>query len=278
MTRTLIGLSGGLDSTYTLYKTLTETNDEVTALIISFNRTSYNKSILMDVESKEEYEGKIRNIKKIVGWLKANVRDFTLVEHEYDPDLLIRSQIDTPGVGPVVYIVMHAVEKINRNELDKIVLSNEKENDGFNYSRHGHTPGAKRALDFFKSKAKRGSITFPLIEMNYHQGNAISELPKELYAMTRSCSDADYDSEPCGICFKCSKRKFFAEMIDQGKSMEEIADYVYQKSMKPNGKWRSMKVWLFDEVSTYKRFNKNHTRPLLDYEVNPPVYPESYIA
>ena len=272
MTKTIMPFSGGLDSTYVLYKLLLDTTDEVTVLYISFKNVNNVKHIQMDVEPTTQTDNKKQRVLDIITWLKTNVRDFTVIEHEYDATLLA----DIEWKNAQTYMTKFALPKINNGEYDKIVSAMEKENDGFNNPMFESIPGSTRSLHLFQAQATRGTTSFPLIDNNYHQGYAITELPSDLYALTRSCDNAPFDQPPCGYCFKCSKHKFFQNLIDKGFRMGDIWDYVISKSITKKNKWVSMKYWLSEEVPTYTLFNSKHDVPIAYHERDIPQWPQSY--
>lgn len=249
--KTIIGNSGGLDSTYALWKLLTTTNDDVTVVLLNTDDLTGEVMRKFDVRSfnsAQSNSSRAARVRSIVNWLSTNVRPCTLSEVRLDATVLRRG-VEYPN-NPQTIIVDWAVQKINAGEADKVVVTTERENDGFS---NGGTiasraPGAIAAKDRFVADATRGELSFILLDMNYHQGVAIRELPAELYALTRSCDSPA--PEPCGVCFKCSKRKFFAEAISQGKTDEEIRSYVALKSELPNNRWRSMKFWIAEDVPT----------------------------
>ena len=67
MTKTCISITGGVDSTYLLYKTLSETQDEVTAFHVDFTE------LTPEVNSANLEKMSAQNV---VNWLKSNVRGF----------------------------------------------------------------------------------------------------------------------------------------------------------------------------------------------------------
>jgi 7-cyano-7-deazaguanine synthase in queuosine biosynthesis len=250
--RTIIGNSGGLDSTYALWKLLTTTTDDVSVVLLNTDDLTQDVRRKFDVRSfnsSQSNADRTTRVQSIVQWLSANVRSCALVEVRLDASLLRRG-IEYPN-NPQTVIVDWAVKKINAGEANKVIVTTERENDGFS---NGGTiatraPGAIAARDRFVADATRGELSFMLLDMNYHQGMAIREMPAALYALTRSCDSPS--PEPCGVCFKCSKRNFFAEAIAGGKTDNEIRSYIASKSELENGRWRTMKDWLKDDVDTY---------------------------
>lgn len=267
--RTIIGNSGGLDSTYALWKILSTTDDEVTVVLLNTDGLTNEVVRKFDVRSfNSEQPSKRRGVRvqSIVEWLSQNVRPCTLVEAQIEPSLLRRG-IEHPN-NPQTIIVDWAIQRINAGLADRVIVTTERENDG--YSNGGtigsRAPGALAAHDRFVSDATRGQLSFLLLDMNYHQGVAIRELPPELFALTRSCDRAEY--YPCEVCFKCSKRKFFAEAIARGETDEQIKQKVASKSELPDGRWRTMKHWIAEEVPTC-------ITPPIDKTWDMPVWPSS---
>jgi len=250
--RTIISTSGGLDSTYVLWKILSTTSDEVTAVFLDTNSIdpilAQNKYDIRWLQSSNTINSTKNHTVSICDWLKENVRDFTLEIHTVD-STKFRKGLDVIDRSNSIngYFTDMAIERINSNQIDRIVSSNERENDGFS---HGGTkngirrPGAMEFRDRFVSYATRGQIDFMLTDMNYTQANALIELPQELMDKTISCDAVLDNLEPCGVCFKCKKRKFFCDAIDEGKTAQEIYDIVEAKSVQGDGTWLSMKYWI----------------------------------
>ena len=269
--KTIIGNSGGLDSTYALWKLLTATTDDVTVVLLNTDDLTANVRQKFDVRSfnsAQSNASRMTRVQAIVQWLSTNVRPCTLIEVPLDASVLRRG-VEYPN-NPQTVIVDWAVKKINAGEADRVIVTTERENDGFSNGGtvSSRAPGALAARDRFAVDATRGQLSFMLLDMNYHQGMAIREMPAALYALTRSCDS--HEPEPCGVCFKCSKRKFFAEAIAGGKTDEQIRQKIAEKSELANGRWRSMKHWIAEEVSTCA------VAPI-DKTWNMPVWPQSVI-
>lgn len=245
---TIVLITGGVDSTYTLWKILTTTDENVTAVF--FNSEFYNGD-LSRTSPHYDVTIKMKNfIPPIIKWLNDNVRSFTF--KKVNMNLSSYGNINCFSE----YATRYAVEYINNGTYDKFVLSYEKENDGAAV-RSGpnaamYNSESLFALEWFKLNATRGEISFPLLDVEYNHSYAISELPKELFDMTYSCTVIDWDRDlkkyvECGECFKCEKKKFFCEQLDLNKSPKQIQDYVNSKSLLPNGNWLSMKYWIKSE-------------------------------
>jgi hypothetical protein len=242
--KVIIPCSSGLDSIYVLWKHLSTTQDDVTAVYLQENNLSSNFRIKYDIRSLEPTNraGLVERLNEIMNWLKANVRDFTYVVHPMEQAYLSKNW-DEPN-NAQTYMVRYTMNQINSGEYDRLIICTERENDGFGNGGTVQTrrTGGMSALDLFKSMATKGGILFPLMDGTYNQAHALSEMPQALIDLTFSCQKEL--PTPCGVCFKCIKRNFFCDEIASGKSLPEIDALVDEKSVLPNGKWMSMKYWV----------------------------------
>lgn len=241
--KTFVSFSGGMDSTYLLWKLLSETTDEIIALNLDVDNTDpyivrkYGLRAFTHEGGSSAHADKIHNIAQ---YLKTNVRDFTLVKEPISVEFLSRD-INSPN-NPPGYLTRYAVQKINNGEIDRFCCSNEWENDGH---AHGGTigrnrrPGAWVAREIFEATATRGSIEFTLLDMDYNQSYALAEMPKELIDMIRYPKSKNE--------FKNTKVSWFKRQLNEGKTPAEIGAMAKAKCMLPNGKWHSMKSWINDE-------------------------------
>jgi len=247
--KTIISNSGGLDSTYALWKIASSTNDEIVSLHLDASKITDRLRQKYDIRSLTSVNGQKDRATQITDWISRSIRQCSFVCVELGEQHL-RQGIENINSQQTL-IVDWAVSEINAGRADRLIIATERENDG--YSNGGtlksRSPGSIAARDRFIAEAKRGRLDFILLDAGYHQGVAIRELPPELMSMTRSCDGMG--EEPCGVCFKCSKRKFFCEAILHGKTDDDLREYISSKSELPSGRWRSMKDWLRDDISTY---------------------------
>lgn len=241
--KTLVSLSGGMDSTYLLWKLLSETTDEITALHVDLNDLDTRTRIKYDIRSfafEEDASANLFKINMIIDWLKANVRDFNLIVEPISTEYMVRG-IGSPN-NPPAYITRYAVQHINDGIYDRLCLSNEWENDGY---AHGGTVTTRRngawvAHEIFVAEAERGRIDFTLLDMDYTQAYAFAEMPKELLNLVW-----DRRGGPKSI------KKFYLEgLLLDGKTPAEASAIAKAKCMLPNGKWHSMKFWVTGQEPT----------------------------
>jgi len=233
--KTLITFSGGIDSTYALWKLLTETQDEVTALALSTETLTEAMRLRFDLRSFQGVD--VAETVEAANWLKANVRNFTLVVHNFDPTYAVKGYGNVNS--PQTYTVRYAVSRINAGEFDRLLCTSEKENDGWSNGGTISTrrPGSMAARDIFVATATRGTVEFPLISSDYTQANAFAELPIGLLAII------DNDG-PDDQSFKAMKRRWIKAQLASGKTPSQVWDLYYQNCTVYQGKWFSMKHWI----------------------------------
>lgn len=239
--KTIISFSGGLDSTYLLWKLLTETEDEITAVLISTDTIEGNAPLKYDLRAFLGSDS--ANAIAAAEWLNANVRPFTFINQNFDTSFVVQGY-GNPN-SPPTYLARYVTPLINNGTYDRFVLCNEKENDG--YSNGGtvsnRAPGSLAAREIFISGATRGSIQFPLIEANYTQAVALSSIPQDLLEIIDVCVDSP-------TRFKCQKKQWFQNLLGQGKTTEEIWSIYYGACTVVPNKWFSMKFWLNNQQAT----------------------------
>jgi hypothetical protein len=256
--KTFVSLSGGMDSTYLLWKLLSETTDEITALhvdLANFTQRLIQKYDIRSFAFEEDAAANLTKINEIAAWLKTNVRDFNLIVEPISTDYMVRG-IEFPN-SPPAYITRYAVQHINDGIYDRLCLSNEWENDG---TSNGGTimtrrSGAWAAHEIFVSEAQRGCIDFTLLDMDYNQAYALNEMPQAL-------RDLVWDSQDQTA--KSMKRHYFANLLQEGKTPAEAGQIAKAKCMLPDNKWHSMKFWVMGR------------EPTADTTWDMPTWPSSY--
>jgi hypothetical protein len=234
-----------MDSTYLLWKLLSETTDEITALYVDLTDLDMRTRNKYDIRSftfEEDGETHRAKIEAIAAWLKTNVRDFTLVIEPISTDYMVRG-IGSPN-NPPAYVTRYAVQHINDGTYDRLCLSNEWENDGY---AHGGTVSTRRngawvAHEIFVAEARRGRIDFTLLDMDYNQAYALSEMPQELRELVWNRMSGS----------KSPKRFYFEGLLLDGKTPAEAGSIAKAQCIQPNGKWHSMKFWVTGAEPTEK--------------------------
>jgi hypothetical protein len=235
--KTIVTFSGGVDSTYILWKLLSETADEVTAVFVNVSQIDPAWKSRYDLRTFTGTDPAVCS--EAINWLQTNVRSFTFVNQPFDVTYVIRGISNANS--PQTYIARYAAPRINVGEFDRLVCTSEKENDGWSNGGSIDTrrPGAMAAKEVFLANATRGTIEFPLIASNYTQANALSEMPSDLLNIVDHCTLEDNS-------YKCQKKRWFQNLLDQGKTTQEAYNIWYAKCTSYNDKWFSMKWWIDD--------------------------------
>lgn len=244
--KTFVPFSGGLDSTYLLWKLLSQTTDEITALYVDVKSTDPYILTKYDIRSFSLYEGsteRMNNVNNVVSWLKENVRNFNFVIEPMNTQFLVRD-INNPN-STASYFTRWAAPKLNDGTLDRICLAHEWDNDGYG---NGGTVGLNRrpgswvAHDIFPAVATRGRLEFTLLDMDYNQAYALSEMPNDLVGLVR------YPLSPDPA--KNAKTSWYKRMLSDGKTPKDAGDIAKANCTLPNNRWISMRSWIVGEQPT----------------------------
>jgi hypothetical protein len=260
--KTVIACSGGVDSTYALWKHALNTQDEITVLFLKRPDNAiaqYDSFGNAAITNNNGVDSLAKRVQTIVDWVGHNVRPVELLFIPFEKEIAKLNR--HPRYGPDGYVTDWAISKINAGEFDCFLNSSEFENDGNSYGpdANGVTPDkATRELATFKIRATRGCIKFPLLDGEYTQAKAMREMPTELFDLTFSCDVGEHTA--CGTCFKCAKRNFLRKYADLNWSNKEIFDFVKRQSTLSDGSWWPMKKWiqLYEEYCVQK-VDKKHT-------------------
>ena len=215
--RTLVSFSGGLDSTYVLWKLLATTDDEVTAVFFDDR-----------YQSESDFSGRTRPeisgyqeivVNNIAEWLKTNVRGFSLEKK----NIISFAEDET---REIYAIRNYAAPLINNNQADRIAFGNvwiplaQRRAAGIPEDILKLPMVSHAAYRAFESAANRGSIYFPLAEKDIGKATIISEMPMALQNLSVSCISPLVDSMgsiiSCGVCKKCKDVQFFRTKLGEG--------------------------------------------------------------
>lgn len=255
--KTILTFSGGLDSIYALWLELTTTDNEVTAVYYSAEDFSfeYLKNLnTVEIENKETSPLRWYYVQQIAEVMRSVApRSFTLVKEKYDPSYLDPNA--SLNFGPT-FRAAHVVRDINDGKYDRFISGINRDNDGWfinNPVVTNNDSASSNIMDYFIAHAIRGEIAFPLMEVNYTPAMAFSELPPALLEVYRSCQInlKSTKDNTCDLCYKCMMHKYVKRLMSEGKTPSEIYELYTDKSTLPNGKWKSQKIWLAEEIPGY---------------------------
>jgi 7-cyano-7-deazaguanine synthase in queuosine biosynthesis len=209
--KTLVSFSGGLDSTYIMWKLLRETNDEITAV---FFDQRYN---LINAHHGETSLAPFLEVTstRVAEWLKTNIREFTFIKvpiYEFLDDEVL-----------TVYFARYGANLVKHKQFDRIVSGQVGFGDAC-LNEIGLTTRVIAAERAFKNITQDGKFWTPLFDWNKRTPHQLAELPKKLASLTLSCQNPivnKYDILPCGNCEKCDRNTFFSELLESGVSPDD---------------------------------------------------------
>jgi len=187
---TLIQLSGGIDSTYVLWKWLKENPNEY-CVVHHINIINYEKRNQKELEA----------VDKILKWLDSQgLKNYFYLENTFDYGNFTSVVFDVEVCGFNAGIILRA----NRwNSIKNVILPvYSAEVDREHRRREVMSIMALRDLDVF----------YPICNMEKWQ--LIDEIPKELLELTWWCR-VPYNDKPCKRCFTCEEVKKSLEKIEE---------------------------------------------------------------
>jgi hypothetical protein len=249
--KTLVSFSSGFDSTYVLWKILTETDDEVTVLYFDTEKVSYE--IFTDKKPvKKEMTIHLLDIMK-----KETGRDLKtvfpiLTDKDVTPELKHNSLLFIRWAAPF----------INDGTYDRIVHGGSYEDRHQKIVPHlEYTPSCYAEQRLFDKLCNRGNLWRPLITDEWHKKYnrlcAILNLPKNIVREINSCDRVKkvetkngLQFKKCNTCHKCLMNRKYIELYKQGYTLEQITDWREKKSYEygNNGLMASYKYWIEIEM------------------------------
>ena len=214
----LLGFTGGVDSTYLLYKLLTETTDEITALYVDFTDTD------IDYVIRKQHLAEMMASNIVIDWLKDNTRNF-----EYR----ILKQNDKYSGYWVSPILMKIASSIMSEGFDVFYTARTIESSR-------QSKGAD-TIGWFKEMFAEGGVgewRCPLMEWNKSRPHAYAELPPALMSIVTSCLDLEYIDQKvvqCGKCWKCLASIKITNELAEGRDVEKIVEDVNRHRMVGEG-------------------------------------------
>ena len=260
--RVCLFFTGGYDSTYILYKLLTETDHEVAATILVRNKDLDQRK---DIKAYfAPLETNLSNVDLLVEELRK-IRNFTYNKHvisasEFDADILsIYTSGSTHGIGPWNYIAHYSVE--NQDNFDMFVSGMTWEQLQKKYS-YTNSEGEKvfeygedKVLylkQWVSERAPNVKIYAPLVTHVYHKNftrwHVFKYLPEQYKEMVMACANPTKNYKPCGKCYKCLWDRMVQNLMQHANySSEQIEEYRYLKSLEyggGNGVTAPIRIWL----------------------------------
>lgn len=209
--KTAIGFSGGLDSTYVLWRMLSTTTDEITAVFFDLSYLQQEPGRVSWLEEVAPYQ-KI-SASNVAQWLRTNVRDFKF-------KITVVKSFD--GIEPTKSLRLYHIDALGplvaNNTYDRIAFGHGARNSNFpSVPKTGMAVEAK--LEMMKYAAAE-TLYEPIPNWSVSTFDMISELPTELYALTYSCTrpsiGVNGEFLDCGKCEKCVFYAIAEKQIAEG--------------------------------------------------------------
>ena len=231
--KSAVAFSGGYDSTYLLYKLLSETDDEITA--ISFQRPvgtqKNNKNWFVQTDASPIH------IPQIIDELQK-IRSFTHITR-----IVEDTEITDQNSEATVFFIEQYVSDINSGKYDRLVSGRSWEQ--WNEYRVNYMLGTLTDISaqrvFFR-EAKRGEFWMPLVTDAFHEKycrwHVLKYLPENLKKLTISCSDPTIENGKvirCEECHKCMWDDKVKWMMDQGWNADQVNTWKFLKGLQYGG-------------------------------------------
>ncbi len=187
---TLVMLSGGIDSVYTLWDSLANSDDEVLAHHVH----------LVNLEDRDVPEA--RACREVVGWLREHCRDFRYCESTVNRAQLSFFGYDMVTIGFEAGLAAQSFRYENNYPVDCWRVGSCQEEGGW-AARWAHAERACEAASFpFEPP---GYLDVPAIPKRMQ----VEAMPADLSRLTWGCRQPLWDNAcplPCGSCPTCAER------------------------------------------------------------------------
>jgi tRNA(Ile)-lysidine synthase TilS/MesJ len=225
--KTVLEFSGGWDSTFLLWKLLTETDDEITVVYIDSQFVS--KRIVSNV-SHIQYVRAQKVVEKL-----QQIRPFTFKTH-----FLKKEEITNEIDNKILLFIQYVAPLINDGTYDRLTFAISYEDNHRKIFPHlEYTPIYYAAKRLFDKICTRGEYFVPLLDdtwySKYTKAYAIKELPENIKNVIASCHNSSFDFAKdsfvdCDVCNNCVLIEKFKEMLDLGLTPDEIVTWRLNKA------------------------------------------------
>jgi hypothetical protein len=233
MLKTIMLFSGGADSAFIAYKILSETDDELTALVL-----------VNEPEGSITWAHKETHIFKLnslVDELKK-IRNFQVIIKQVS-----KKEIHPENNHVYLYGIEYVAPYINDGTYDRFVTGRtwEQQNQSlFKGSLIKGTPTYFASKNLWDKLTKRGTLWDPLVDgtfyKEFNRWHILKYLPNSIRDRTVSCHYPKFNEEhsdvvACGVCYKCLWEEKVQEFFDKGYTSEQITAWRRLKSLEYGG-------------------------------------------
>lgn len=218
MSRVLINFSGGLDSTYCLWRLLERGRDVV------------SHHIVLET-SQQRHEHESRAVAAVYGWLRDRGHTFEAIESGFRQGTIPKRQPDASIWLPLTGYVLRSYPDIRKVVVPRLADSFE--------GMEGLRRRGERERPVADILAKR-RIEWVYPVANKTKGDIIEALPPDLRALTWWCRRPSGDG-PCHACLTCRQVDRYWPIEDQPHSEVEPAEH---EPPPTSGKGSSRDAWV----------------------------------
>lgn len=256
--RILLAYSGGMDSTYLLWKLLRDGHEVVDT--VTFLTEGYDASLLRDDIDRDYYydiKMNARNYAEVVPALLYWFADHGMpIKRHY----IINSDQPKPWEAPT----SNWIRSLGPQLMESYdVFMTGRTLDKFGFDETKRLEQVKEACLMWNDTP----CEFPLIDQRLTRVHGLAELPKDLIDLTLSCEWPVRRIHPlegrlrnCGVCYKCKENSLLARAVELDcMDIAKVSEH-YLSSIKgraPTSRGQSTpadrKVVVFPDLSGFKR-------------------------
>lgn len=241
--KTLVSFSGGLDSTYIMWKLLTTTDDEITAVffdqrynIVNANHGESELAPYLDIVSNNVAE-----------WLRTNIRGFHFIKKpvfELKDDEVL-----------TVHFARYGANLVEQGLFDRIASGQVGFGDAC-LNQIGLTTRVIAAEREFHRITSKGKFWTPLMEWNKRTPHQLAEMPRDLIKLANSCQRPHIDGfgevSACGNCEKCDRNAYFIGLLNQSITPDEAVKLWRETDYSRNFQKRIIKLFLSYQFDNFE--------------------------
>lgn len=232
----LTTMTGGLDSSYNAFRLLTETTDEVTALYMEPDTSSFSGTKL--TSWRDINTCSLIQLPKIIEWLSTNCRPIALE--------CVKEPKRREGEWHMPTILRYAACRCNRGDFDAFDVSRNTDNQ----RALGTAMLPRYHAWWLRHVGQTPRLTFSLLDTEMGRAHIWVKCPPELRNLSIRCDrptpmEDGISFTRCGLCVKCKMDIEIVSMLEQGKTEDEIADR----------HWRVRAAWKYVNLTPDTRFN-----------------------
>jgi hypothetical protein len=244
MVNTVLAFSGGGDSSYVLYRLLTDTQDNVTAILFEKPEDQHVKLNIYPPSINVRIDSLVARLKQI--------RDFT-----FERVQVTNADITKNTDHYLLYFINYCSGKVNSGQYDRLATGRSWEQvDQVQIQGKQGTPTDYAMQNLFQKVCTRGQVWHPLATHDFHDKYnryyLLQNMPQDILQLTVSCANPTIlsggsDVEDCRKCFKCLWDTKVKQLIHDGWNVQQINTWRKLKAIQyggGNGLTAPIRYWI----------------------------------